>query len=139
MSAIRSSENAIEVSLRRALHARGLRYRKYRRDLPGTPDIVFPTQRVVVFVDGDFWHCRILVERGLDALRASLRTPRRDYWLRKFERRAMRDDEVTAALQSNGWYVLRLWESDVKRDITAAAQRIEQIVDRQRAPRNGTS
>src|SRR5215212_10158138 len=81
MSAIRARENRAEVALRKALHAMGLRYRKYRRDLPGCPDFVFPREKIAVFVDGDYWHGRELVERGRTAFIRSLRMPNRDYWI----------------------------------------------------------
>jgi DNA mismatch endonuclease, patch repair protein len=128
MAAIRSTGNAVETALRRALHSRGLRFRKYRADLPGRPDIVFPRSRVAVFVDGDYWHCRVLVEQGPEALEATLRTPSRDYWRDKFHRRVERDRQVTAALQGQGWLVLRYWESDVKKSIDLTAEKISRVV-----------
>jgi DNA mismatch endonuclease (patch repair protein) len=124
MSAIRSSENQTEVALRKALHARGLRYRKYVQGLVGKPDIVFVRAKVAVFVDGDFWHARVLREGGISALQSILRTPRQSYWIDKFDRRMKRDDYVTMTLESEGWKVIRLWESDVKRDIDQAAKLI---------------
>jgi DNA mismatch endonuclease, patch repair protein len=132
MAAIRSTENRTETALRKRLHALGLRYRLYARDLPGRPDIVFPSSRVAVFVDGDYWHCRILVENGLAALKASLRTASRNYWLAKFQHRVSRDVEVTMTLRQMGWLVIRLWESDVKRDTAKAAARVERAVRRRR-------
>src|SRR6476661_7815375 len=83
MQAIRSSENRTELALSRAIHAMGLRYRKYGKNLPGRPDIVFPASRVVVFVDGDFWHARELVEGDSAHLMSRLRrlaAPARKYW-----------------------------------------------------------
>lgn len=133
MSAIRSSENRAERALRKTLHATGLRYRKYAPTLPGRPDIVFPKEKVAVFVDGDFWHCRVLVEQGLTVLEATLRTPTREYWLEKFLRRVDRDRNVTATLRSQGWLVLRFWESDIKGDVLAAADRIVAAVERRRS------
>lgn len=132
MSAIRSSENRTESALRRSVHALGLRYRKYRSDLPGRPDFVFPTERVAVFVDGDYWHCRILVEHGVKALEATLRTRQRDYWREKSLRRVARDQQVTAELKQAGWKVVRLWESDVQRDVGRAARAIAQTVLKRR-------
>src|SRR6202023_2421361 len=70
MSAIRSTDNRTERLLRSALHRRGLRFRKYVSDVPGRPEIVFRREHVAVFVDGDYWHCRVLQERGLSAFRA---------------------------------------------------------------------
>jgi DNA mismatch endonuclease, patch repair protein len=144
MSAIRSTENRTELALCKALHARGLRYRKYRKDLPGSPDIVFAREHVAVFVDGDYWHARILVEQGMRALGRTLRSSTRDYWLAKFKRRVERDRSATTALESAGWLVIRLWESDVKRDLQHAAHRIARIVRARRgekiahhAPKSG--
>src|SRR6059036_3855702 len=56
MSLIRSKDTRPELSIRRLLHARGLRFRKHVRRLPGQPDLVFVRARVIVFVDGDYWH-----------------------------------------------------------------------------------
>ena len=134
MAAIRSVDNATELALRKALHARGLRYRKYVKGLPGKPDIVFPGAKVVVFVDGDFWHARILRERGIDAMGTVLKTPRQAYWLEKFSRRIEIDDAVSAALEANGWQVVRLWESEVKRDINLAVEHISKLVKRHESP-----
>lgn len=127
MSAIRSGENRTEVALRRALYALGLRYRKYANRLPGRPDLVFRRSRVVVFVDGDYWHARELVEGTGTALRRRLRRlpeESRKYWLKKFRYRVGRDREVTELLRRDGWTVIRLWESDVRRDVDSAARRI---------------
>ena len=124
MSAIRSTDNKTERALRRELHSRGLRYRKYRRDLPGKPDIVFPSAKVAVFVDGDYWHCRVLKERGLAALQVQLRTPTRAYWLKKFQRRVELDASADKSLRKLGWLVIRLWESDVRANVTDAANAI---------------
>lgn len=133
MSAIRSTGNRTEVELRRALHALGLRYRTYRHDLPGRPDIVFPTQRVAVFVDGDYWHGRLLAEHGPAALEAKvsrLAEPSRTYWRNKLTRRVDRDRNITTRLNRDGWLVLRFWESDIRPDVAPAAQRIAAAVRR---------
>lgn len=129
MAAIRSQENRTESALRSALHRMGLRYRKYPAAVFGKPDIVFPKERVAVFVDGDYWHGRFLRERGMSATKKRLAgRPNEQYWLTKFQRNMARDDNVTATLKDAGWSVLRLWESDVKRDIPAAARQVAAIV-----------
>lgn len=138
MAAIRSRDNKTEAALGRALHAMGLRYRKYRADLPGRPDLVFPAARVAVFVDGDYWHGRLLVEGGRKSLAAKLRRlppESRRYWRDKFTRRVARDAAVTAALEHDGWRVIRHWESDVKADVDAAARAIADEVRRLTPPR----
>ncbi len=134
MSAIRSTNNKVETALRKRLHASGFRYRKYSSGLPGRPDIVFPTEKVAVFVDGDYWHCRVLVEEGLEVFRARLKTGNKDYWLDKCQRRVVRDREITAALQAEGWLVLRLWESEVKKDLDAAVEQVASAVRARRSP-----
>ena len=135
MSAIRSTGGKTEVALRSLLHRRGLRFRKNYAKLIGKPDIVFPTARVAVFIDGDYWHARVLRERGRRALYARIKTANRDYWIDKFTKRVKRDDEVTAALERDGWKVLRCWESDVRRDLERVADIIEAAVRRERRVR----
>ena len=89
------------------------------RALPGTPDVVFPRQRVAVFVDGDFWHGYRLPawEQGL-----------KPYWREKIRRNRRRDRRNVARLRKLGWTVIRVWEHDVQRDLAGVAARIEQAV-----------
>lgn len=138
MSAIRSRDNRTEMALRRYLHSLGLRYRLHQATILGKPDIAFVRERVAVFVDGDFWHARLLREQGLDALSSRLRNDGKDYWITKFTRRVVRDDEVTATLNYQGWLVLRFWESDIHRDVAPTARAIEQAVRTRRASRTDT-
>jgi DNA mismatch endonuclease, patch repair protein len=133
MAAIRSTENKTERALRQALHRLGLRYRKYVTHLPGKPDIVFTSAKTAIFIDGDYWHARLLREKGEAALVSSIKSVNRDYWIRKFRRNVEKDDEATAALLAAGWKVLRYWESDVKRDISGVAISIAQSVRAERS------
>ncbi len=132
MSAIRSTGGKTEVAIRSILHRRGLRFWKNDPRLVGKPDIVFPGARVVVFIDGDYWHARVLREKGPEVLYARIKTANRDYWIDKFTKRVKRDDEVTAALEEEGWTVLRFWESDVRGDLEGTADMIEGMVRRAR-------
>ena len=132
MSAIRSTGGKTEVALRSILHRRGLRFRKNDARLVGKPDIVFPGARVVVFIDGDYWHARVLREKGPEALYERIKTENRDYWIDKFSKRVKRDDEVTAALEVEGWTVLRFWESDVRGDLEGVARLIQEAVAQSR-------
>jgi DNA mismatch endonuclease (patch repair protein) len=101
-----------EVALRRALHARGFRFRLHRRDLPGTPDIVFPRQRLAVFVDGCFWHgC---AEHGV------LPKNNREWWRAKLAANVERDARKDAALVAMGWTPLHLWEHTPLEDMVLA-------------------
>ena len=111
----------------------GHRFRKNFSGLTGKPDIVFPRERVAVFVDGDFWHARILQEGGLEALRQSLKTSNRQFWITKLERNYNRDREVTHELERLGWLVIRLWESDLKKDIRYGVDAVVGAVRTKRA------
>lgn len=137
MSRVRSTETKMEMRLRSELHSAGYRFRKNVAAVLGKPDIVFPRERVAIFVDGDYWHARILREGGLDALRASLKTANREFWVAKLQRNAQRDATVTAALQAAGWKVVRIWESEVKRDGAAVARSVARIVRRRRSVSSG--
>jgi len=120
MAAVRSRDNKAESLLRQALSRRGLRYRLHPRRaggqaVPGKPDIVFVAPRVIAFVDGDFWHGRLLLERGRSAFLQRFRRALRRWWLAKIGGNAARDRRVTTALRARGWLVLRFLETDVLR------------------------
>jgi DNA mismatch endonuclease (patch repair protein) len=112
------------VLLRRELWRRGLRYRLHVLNLAGKPDIVFRLARVVVFCDGDFWHGRRWEQRR-EKLARGANAP---YWTAKIAANVTRDRRNTRALQRAGWTVLRLWETDIIRDVLKAAERVEAVV-----------
>ena len=128
MASVRSKDTGLELAVRRAVHARGLRYRKHVRALPGTPDIVFPDPRVAVFVDGDFWH-----GWRFPAWRHKLAP----YWAEKIEGNRRRDRRNFARLRRQGWLVLRVWGHQVLADVEQVADRIESAV-RARAANSGS-
>lgn len=132
MAAIRGRNNRTEVALRKALHRRGHRYRLYVSGLLGTPDIVFVRARTLVFIDGDYWHGRVLKEGGASAFDQRFKTERREWWRAKLLRTIARDEQTTLALRAEGWTVLRLWESDVRSDIEGAASAIARVLRRKR-------
>src|SRR5688500_9426013 len=116
----RKRDTAPELLLRRALWRLGLRYRTHADTLPGKPDVVFTRARVAVFCDGDFWH-----GRSWDVLRQKLAVgTNAAYWGAKISRNIERDRASNAALQTQGWSVVRLWETDIKKDPDAAARYI---------------
>jgi DNA mismatch endonuclease (patch repair protein) len=120
----RKRDTRCELVLRRALWRLGLRYRVDAGSLPGRPDLVFAHARAVVFCDGDFWHGRDLALR-LQKLSRGHNAP---YWMEKVRTNVARDARNQLALESDGWLVLRAWESDILRDETAVATAIaEQI------------
>jgi len=123
----RKADTKPELLLRRALWRKGFRYRKNRADLPGAPDIVFPRARVIVFVDGDFWHGRDWKTR-----KAKLRQGHNaEYWIRKIERNAARDWEQSRELSAGGWLVLRVWESDVHSNVGEVVRRVKSALEKQ--------
>jgi DNA mismatch endonuclease (patch repair protein) len=124
MAAVRGRDTEPELMLRRELHRRGLRYR-LRSTLPGRPDLVFTSARLAVFVDGDFWHGHGWRERGFDSWQAQFANHADpEKWIRKIGRNIERDAEVSAMLERLGWTVLRVLESDVRRDAGACADRV---------------
>ena len=120
----RSRDTKAEVLLRQELWRCGLRYRLHAADLPGKPDIVFRHARVVVFCDGDFWHGRRWRER-LEKLARGANAP---YWTAKIAANVARDRRTTRLLRATGWTVVRLWETDVLRDVRRAAARVEKAI-----------
>ncbi len=117
MRRIRKHDTKPELVVRRLAHALGLRFRLHRRDLPGTPDIVFPRHRKVVQVHGCFWHqheeCRL----------ARQPKSRLDYWLPKLERNVIRDRAAAEKLAELGWEALTIWECET-RDADAVQRRL---------------
>ena len=109
-----------EIMLRQELWGLGLRYRKHVSKLPGKPDIVFERARVVIFCDGDFWHGRNW-EKQRAKLSHGTNAP---YWLEKIASNRERDARNNAILAESGWLVIRLWETDIKRDSRTIAQQI---------------
>lgn len=113
--------------LRRALWRCGFRYVVHARDLPGRPDVVFRGPRVAVFVDGDFWHGRLLCEGQREEFEAQFRV-RREWWVAKIQRNVQRDQEVTQQLAASGWRVLRVWESEVRKSLDDVVGRVAALV-----------
>lgn len=118
MAAVRGRDTRPELLLRRALFARGIRYRVHPKDVPGRPDLANRTRRIAVFVDGDFWHGNPAEwrRRGFDSMEAQFRAENRDRWIAKLKRNTERDQEVTTRLEADGWRVIRVWESEVRAD-----------------------
>jgi DNA mismatch endonuclease (patch repair protein) len=125
-----------ELLLRKALWRVGLRYRKNVKTLPGKPDIVFSRARLVVFVDGDFWHGRHWPLRKSKLLKGS--NP--DYWIRKIERNMERDTEHVAKLKEMGWSIMRVWETDITSDLAQILDDIRsEVISRSDAPSLNTN
>lgn len=104
MSRVRSKDTGPERVVRRLIHAMGYRYRLHRRDLPGTPDVVFPSRGKAIFINGCFWHGHKC------ALGRRVPKSRRDFWIPKLEGNRQRDARKNGALRRRGWGVLTVWE-----------------------------
>jgi DNA mismatch endonuclease (patch repair protein) len=123
MSRIRSQETSPEMLLRKALWTAGLRYR-LKNKLPGKPDIIFPSAKVAVFVDGCFWHgC---------PLHGKVPKSNQSFWVKKFTRNIVRDLAASSALSASGWLELRFWEHEIEKELVSCVFRVLQAVrDRQ--------
>lgn len=111
MARIHATDTQPEIAVRRFLHACGYRYRLHVRTLPGTPDLVFPGRRAVVFVHGCFWH------QHTGCSRARLPATRTDFWRAKLEANRQRDARASADLANTGWRVIVVWQCQMKRGI----------------------
>ncbi len=136
MKKVRSRDTKPEVVFRKALWAEGLRYRLCASDLPGKPDIVAPSKRLAVFVDGDYWHGGQWRRRNLACLEEQFTKTgqARNYWLNKIRRNMERDCSATAALISDGWTVLRFWESDIRNNLDECVNMTLKAADRKPGP-----
>ena len=118
MARVKAKNTKPEMKVRRLAHGLGYRFRLHRKDLPGSPDLVFPGRRKVIFVHGCFWH-------GHDCARGSRKPKTRaEYWAAKIQRNQARDAAAIEGLQRQGWAVLTLWECELK-DAEVVAERLE--------------
>ena len=116
MARIGPRDTAPEMTVRRLLHRLGYRYRLHSRALPGTPDIVFPSRRVALFVHGCFWHAH-------GCAKGRLPKTRQDYWKPKLDRNRERDGEKRRQLEAQGWRVIEFWQCE-----TGNLQRLSQLI-----------
>lgn len=144
MRAIRSKDTGPELALRKLLHHSGYRYRLHRRDLPGTPDTVFPARRAAILIHGCFWHQHSECRHG--------RVPatRQSYWLPKLARNKERDQQTSMRLEAAGWRHIVIWECELI-DLPAVLQKVcaflgppgadgvgKPSLERQHSPRRNT-
>ena len=108
MRAIKSKNTSPEKRVRSAAHGLGLRFRLHRRDLPGSPDLLFPRRKTVLFVHGCFWH------RHENCPGATTPKTNTDYWSKKFIENMERDKKNRKKLEDGGWKVLVIWECETK-------------------------
>lgn len=116
MSRIKGKDTGLEIRVRSKLHKMGFRFRKHLKELPGKPDVVFTKAKVVVFIDGDFWH-------GYKFSTWEHKVS--DFWKTKISKNRERDAKNHKRLRDMGWTVIRLWQHDLERDFEGS---IEEIV-----------
>lgn len=112
MSKIKGKNTKPELIFRKALWASGIRYRLHVKKLPGSPDIVINKFKIVIFIDGDFWH-GYNWENKKHKIKSN-----REYWLPKIERNMTRDIENSQKLSKMGYRVFRFWEHDIKKNLS---------------------
>jgi DNA mismatch endonuclease (patch repair protein) len=127
MSAVKSKNTRPEIALRKALWHQGFRFRVNYKALPGKPDIVFAKAKIAVFCDGDYWHGHNWALRGLKDLDEEL-SRYSEFWANKIRRNIQRDEEVNRLLADMGWRVIRVWESEIIKDISSCTQKISSLL-----------
>jgi DNA mismatch endonuclease (patch repair protein) len=127
MSKIKSKDTNPEIKLRKFLWGLGIRYRKNVKKLPGSPDIVISKYKLVIFIDGEFWH-------GFNwATKKQKLKSNRDFWIPKIERNMQRDKENNLRLQNNGWKVMRFWEHQIKKEFNVCVNTILDYISEQKS------
>jgi DNA mismatch endonuclease (patch repair protein) len=122
MRAIRGKDTWPEIAVRSLVHKLGYRFRLHRQDLPGKPDLAFPSRSKVIFVHGCFWHAHAC-KTGL------LPKSNQDFWLPKLEQNKTRDRKNIDALKQLGWDTLVIWQCELK-DINAVGRRVKRFLGR---------
>ena len=129
MARVKAKDSKIEIKMRKALWAEGLRYRKHYRKAFGVPDIAFTKQKVAVFCDSSFWH-------GLDWENQKKRiVHNRDFWINKIRKNMERDKLVNRTLKESGWLVIRCSDVEIEMNIAKCVAKIKNALKR----RDGSS
>jgi len=131
MASIRAKDTKPELVYRLALWAHGVRYRKHVSIL-GKPDIAIKKYKVAVFIDGDFWHGNNWKLRNLPSLDAELETYSK-FWKNKILANVERDRQVTRSLESDGWTVLRFWQSDIESRLGNCISQTIEILEKRKS------
>ena len=118
MSKIRSKDTKPELRVRSALFKQGYRFRIHRNDLPGCPDIVFPSAKVAIFIHGCFWHLHPDCRDGTIPKTSS------EMWKAKLERNVSRDKESVSRLEQGNWRTIIIWECEVEKSLEDVVARI---------------
>jgi DNA mismatch endonuclease, patch repair protein len=123
MSKIKSKGTKPEQKLCKFLWNLGIRYRKNYKKLPGKPDIVIFKFKLILFVDGEFWHGHNWIEK-----KTKIKSNRR-FWIPKIERNMQRDENNNKFLSEKGWFVIRFWEHQIKNDFNVCISKILEYIN----------
>ena len=124
LSSVRGKDTKIELKLRQALWAKGYRYRKNYKKLPGTPDICLTKYKIAIFCDGEFFH-----GKDWDVLKVKvLKGNNGEYWADKIQKNMIRDDEKDKALNALGWTVIHFWGNDILKHTDECIKVIEETI-----------
>lgn len=124
MQHIRNKNTGIELLLRKSLWKKGIRFRVNNKHILGKPDISIKKYKLLIFVDGDFWHGRNFTDGTVDT--------NKKFWNEKIKRNRERDLEYTIRLRDEGWTVLRFWGSDIKKDVSVVVEEIINTIKKER-------
>ncbi|MBL7197742.1 MAG: very short patch repair endonuclease [Candidatus Omnitrophica bacterium] len=119
MSRIRSNNTKPELLLRKKLWGQGLRFNRKTSKLPGKPDIVLDKHRIVIFIDGEFWHGYQWKQKKKKI------KDNRGYWIPKIEKTIARDRKNNRNLRKSGWQVIRFWQQQVIKYLPKCIQKIK--------------
>ena len=122
MSAIKSKNTKPEIAVRKLLHSMGYRFRLHRKDLPGSPDIVLPKYKTVIFVHGCFWH------RHENCKYASTPKTRKEFWENKFKSNKKRDQKIQKEIIDLGWKFIIIWECETH-NIQPLEEKIKRLLN----------
>lgn len=123
MSSIKSEDTSPEIKLRKALWHSGFRYRKNYGEVIGKPDIAFPSKKIAIFVDGEFWHGYNWEEKKKNI------SSNRDYWIPKIEGNMERDEKYNKELREKGWVVIRFWQKEVEASLDECVKEIADVYE----------
>ncbi len=120
MARVKLKDGPLERIVQAGLRHHGFKFQKHVKSLPGSPDLVFPKAKVAVFVDGDFWHGWHLPkwEHKLTS-----------FWKEKIQTNRRRDRKNFRRLRQMGWYVIRIWQHQLKRDRASCVAKIEKVIE----------
>ena len=122
MSAIKSKNTKPEIAVRKLLHSMGYRFRLHRKDLPGSPDIVLPKYKTVIFVHGCFWH------RHENCKYTSTPKTRQEFWENKFNSNKKRDQKIQKEIIDLGWKFIIIWECETH-NIQPLEEKIKRLLN----------